>query len=456
MTLDEKLKHERIKRFLLPGDIQNILKYALTKDQLLDLGMKSPYFSQYKPAQIRKKILRDMINNKVESPSEELKISDIATLIISGEIYHQEEHQVKAIIGTDTGSITIEGTISTNDYDIFTRDAIKILDQANQKYITEVEQSTYAALRRKLKKIKNETPKEINHWIYALVTSESLAKNMLAVEFTEFKLAKEPVIQFTQTEYSLLIKELATESEAIDEQREQISQQINDLNKKSNTQTRNITNLESEKDRLRKEYEQLQAKYKSLDADKRLIEARLKELESKPTGNLQELSARIQALEDERNNYQRQAQENLEIAEAYDAENRRLKARVTGLNRLLSSYQGKDEEDVAKQPTLEERFLDVGLDYELIDAIIVGGSQNLTRVSNVTLTKTNWRKNTLGKLEDKSKISRFDETTDMLIRKGVILVNPSQRGTISVNTRVNEIEDQLLKEYLSDALNKYK
>ena len=57
---------------------------------------------------------------------------------------------------------------------------------------------------------------------------------------------------------------------------------------------------------------------------------------------------------------------------------------------------------------------------------------------------------------DKSKINMFEETIDMLIRKGIIMVNPSQRGTISVNPRVNEIEDNLLKEYLSEALNNYK
>ena len=456
MTLDEKLKHERIKRFLLPGDIQNILKYGLTRDELVILGMRSPHFSQIKPAGLRKATLRSMANNKIDGMSAEVTALESLTLMLSGEIYNQQIGTISSIVGTDDGPIDIVGIITPNDYEVFTKDIIKLLDQVNQRYISEVEQSTYAALKRKLTRIKKETPKEIHRWVYALATSEKLIKNMLAVEFTEFKLAKEPVIQFTQEEYRLLIKELATEAQSLDRQREELSQQINELNIKIDTQAKNTQSSESERNRLKVEYERLQRDYKSLDENKKSIEAKLKDIESRPTGNVEELSERIQSLETEKDDYQRQAKENLELAESYDAENRRLKARVIGLNRLLAAYQETSEEEVARQPTLEEKFVDADLDYELIDAIVVGGSQKLTRVGNITLTRTNWRKNTLGKLGDKSKINMFEETIDMLIRKGIIMVNPSQRGTISVNPRVNEIEDNLLKEYLSEALNNYK
>ena len=456
MTLDEKLKHERIKRFLLPGDIQNILKYGLTRDELVILGMRSPHFSQIKPAGLRKATLRSMANNKIDGMSAEVTALESLTLMLSGEIYNQQIGTISSIVGTDDGPIDIVGIITPNDYEVFTKDIIKLLDQVNQRYISEVEQSTYAALKRKLTRIKKETPKEIHRWVYALATSEKLIKNMLAVEFTEFKLAKEPVIQFTQEEYSLLIKELATEAQSLDRQREELSQQINELNIKIDTQAKNTQSSESERNRLKVEYERLQRDYKSLDENKKSIEAKVKDIESRPKGNVEELSARIQSLETEKDDYQRQAKENLELAESYDAENRRLKARVIGLNRLLAAYQETSEEEVARQPTLEEKFVDADLDYELIDAIVVGGSQKLTRVGNITLTRTNWRKNTLGKLGDKSKINMFEETIDMLIRKGIIMVNPSQRGTISVNPRVNEIEDNLLKEYLSEALNNYK
>ena len=456
MTLDEKLKHERIKRFLLPGDIQNILKYGLTRDELVILGMRSPHFSQIKPAGLRKATLRSMANNKIDGMSAEVTALESLTLMLSGEIYNQQIGTISSIVGTDDGPIDVFGIITPNDYEVFTKDIIKLLDQASQRYISEVEQSTYAALKRKLTRIKKETPKEIHRWVYALATSEKLIKNMLAVEFTEFKLAKEPVIQFTQEEYRLLIKELATEAQSLDRQREELSQQINELNIKIDTQAKNTQSSESERNRLKAEYERLQRDYKSLDENKKSIEAKVKDIESRPKGNVEELSARIQSLETEKDDYQRQAKENLELAESYDAENRRLKARVIGLNRLLAAYQETSEEEVARQPTLEEKFVDADLDYELIDAIVVGGSQKLTRVGNITLTRTNWRKNTLGKLGDKSKINMFEETIDMLIRKGIIMVNPSQRGTISVNPRVNEIEDNLLKEYLSEALNNYK
>ena len=99
---------------------------------------------------------------------------------------------------------------------------------------------------------------------------------------------------------------------------------------------------------------------------------------------------------------------------------------------------------------MEERFVGAGLDYELINAIVVGGSQNLTRAAGNPLTITNWRRNTLGKLEDKSKIDHFDSATAMLISKGVLL--KISRDTFSVSSDPQGISDTVLRDYLADVL----
>jgi len=470
MALDERVKYERLVRFLLLGDIQNILRHSLGKDELVILGMKLSAFSGV-PAGKRKYVLRGALDNLDSNPNKPsiLTVPGISSLdslinLLGEEIYLQESVPTSFGKKDRGGEILITRPVpqTSNNYGQLIHRAIKLLDQVNVKYITEVEENNSMALRNRLINEKDQLTAsgEIHRWIYALVTSELMSKNIVAAQLSEFMSKENPQgISVKGEEYILLIQAFSSELDEVERERAKLAEQISDLERQDKDKTRTIEELGSERDQLRRNYERLEKQYRTLEETTGALQAQITELGSRPQGDNKELTERIKALEAERDDYRRQADENIALSESYLADmtrqreahglaERKLQARIQGLTRLLEKYQGNGTDP--HEETMEEIFVGAGLDYDLINAIVVGGSQNLTRVGGTSLTAVNWRKNTLGELRDKSKIDQFESAVDMLVSQGILL--SIDRDVLSVSRSPENVANPTLKMYLADVL----
>ncbi len=470
MALDERVKYQRLVRFLLPGDIENILRHSLGKEELVILGMKSPTFSGFLAVK-RKYMLRGALDNPDDKPSKPTVLTipgksslDSLIMILSNEIYHQTSQLAENGKKDRQGNILSKETIpqTSFDYDQLIHRAIKLLDQVNRKYIREVEENNSATLQNRLVREKEQLTAsgELHRWIYALVTSELMSKNLLAAQFSEFMSKANPKgINVKGEEHQLLIQAFSSELYQVEAERERLAQQVAEVQKQRAEKSSALETAESERNRLRLDYERLERQYRTVEATTKELQAKIKELGSRPQGGNEELTEIVRALEAERDSYRRQAEENITLSESYLADmgrqreahslaERKLQARIQGLTRLLDKHQGNGIDP--HEETMEEKFVKAGLDYDLINAIVVGGSQNLTRVAGTPLTVINWRRNTLGKLGDKSKIDKFETAVDMLVGQGVLM--QIDRGALSVSSNPEGVADPVLKVYLADVL----
>lgn len=465
MALDERVKASKLRKFLIQQDLSGILSHCLVRDDLILLGMKSPAFSQYTPSSRRRKLLNSVLNSVSHTELTGNKGADTLVGILNGEIYDLKPGRIFTVGQVSPGSSRFkefEPNVPINEnFDQLVHGAITILDRVNNNYNKLVEAENYITLKRRLEPIKDEliNSGEVYNWIYALATSSSITKNLLASELSTRLKKGQWIIKLSTEDHYLAITELMNDLNKMEEDRLRLAQQVVEVQKQRDEKSSALETVESERNKLRLDYERLEREYRTLEATTKELQEKIKELGSRPEEDSKELTARIKALEEERATDRRIADENIALSEsylddmgrqreAYDLETRKLQARISGLTRLLERYNGNGT--APHEKTMEEIFVDAGLDYELITAVVVGGSQNLTRRAGTPLTVTNWRKNTLGKLADKSKIGQFEAAVDMLVGQGVLI--QINRGVLSVNSNPDGVANPVLKMYLADVL----
>ncbi len=150
-----------------------------------------------------------------------------------------------------------------------------------------------------------------------------------------------------------------------------------------------------------------------------------------------------------------QADEWKDIADHAEADVERLRATTTELWEAIHEQQETILVDPTRRETYAQRFQQSGLDYDIIDAIIVVGFKGPTFIGKSYLPIRHVKTNTFGKLQRPEQVPLVGTMLEHLVRCNAVTLWKKDEA-VSVNPHVRDIEPPALKEYIAEILQEVK
>jgi hypothetical protein len=347
----------------------------------------------------------------------------------------------------------------------FTRLVSKELDQRNEKYINEVENSIFVPLAEKLHDNRKDLANDqsLYKYMWALIRSQNTSLGHLAIALYEDEHVNNPsrseeigLAYRDHAQYSETIIRLETSVRnleiALQEEKGRDASKVDVIKIRMREEVarkdEQIGVLSKEKADLRKCKEDLERTVVKLEKSLASAQQRVQNLcEDASVAKVEEYRDRVLQAESE----SKEALELLELAEsekrATNDSNAELKIKVQNLMAILDSYENEGDaetQDLAEifSGALEEE----GYDYELLEAAFVGGFQSMSYVGKNARPFQNIQRNTFGKLKDKGKIHGLRDLIDKLVSEGVCLEGKG-KGFYSVNNKFEDVTSRNLRDY---------
>jgi regulator of replication initiation timing len=449
MTLEDKYKNAML---LHSDDLYGVIK-TFSGDDVIKLASKSPSFLSAKPEAIpfalnssqSKATMKKLVKNKDCGNNTGL---EIAQSFIITDFYNfdvQYGDFLTKVLGSEKSFIN---PLDKQKFGLF---CTKEISKRLNSYEKKVKEFNYAELRREVISSKG---------------SEEFYKNLWALSTSDFWIHHYFMIEVSGRSHLIIKEEQQTLLDCIKFHGEEIDRLNNlkvsndDYVSKLEDQIKDISRKHKD---LRNEFGYLQKNYSSLSRENETLAEGNSKLKSM-LGKVDELEkekvvmnlrSRVKELEEQREFYDLEKEElegkiheSITQKQKLESENLKLKAKVKGLKK--PRFETEVEKEMEK--TLEDRFEDAGLDYELIDAIVVGGSRNFQFIAGNHIPSQYFKKNAERVLRDKSKIKDFEKIAKFLVSQNVLTKTPDDNDVYSVNPKVNEVRSTLLREFLSDLM----